>query len=176
MIYFTSDTHFGHGTLCAKGHRPFSSYEEMDNVLMSAWNARVTQADDVYHLGDFAWRNPRDYFLKLRGTKHLIIGNHDHTATRKQPWASVQPALELEIGADLVCLSHYAYRVWNKSHYGSIHLYGHSHSNLPGDNQCCDVGVDNRWTNWGPVTLEEIKAQLATQPARVPVDHHVGRE
>ena len=31
----------------------------------------------------------------------------------------------------LVVLCHYAMRVWDRSHYGSWHLYGHSHGNLP---------------------------------------------
>lgn len=43
-----------------------------------------------------------------------------------------------------IWLSHYAHRVWPQSHYGSFHLYGHSHGNLPDDERSLsfDVGID----------------------------------
>jgi calcineurin-like phosphoesterase family protein len=61
-------------------------------------------------------------------------------------------------------------RVWNKSHYGSIMLHGHSHGSLPGTNQSLDVGVDC-W-DYTPVTLEQIKRRLKSLPPFSPVDHH----
>ena len=53
-------------------------------------------------------------------------------------------------------------RVWNKSHRGAWHLYGHTHGNLPDDIETLstDVGTD-RW-NYTPVsfdTLVELFAQ-----------------
>jgi calcineurin-like phosphoesterase family protein len=67
-------------------------------------------------------------------------------------------------------LCHYAMRTWNRSHYGAIQLYGHSHGNLPGDSQSCDVGVDC----WGfrPVSLEEILNNLIYNEHRYEQDHH----
>lgn len=38
-------------------HRPFETIEEMDKTLIRLWNERVTDADDVYIVGDFAYRN-----------------------------------------------------------------------------------------------------------------------
>ena len=52
----------------------------MDRCLIKLWNSRVSSNDDVYVLGDFAYKNrkPEEWYLRqLRGTKHLIIGNHD---------------------------------------------------------------------------------------------------
>jgi len=54
-------------------------------------------------------------------------------------------------------LSHYAMRVWNKSHHGSIMLYGHSHGTLDADGKygnTCDVGLDTN--NFYPYHIEEI--------------------
>ena len=73
----------------------------------------------------------------------------------------------------MVVLCHYAMRVWSRSHHGAIHLYGHSHGNLPGDSQSCDVGVDC-W-DFAPVSIEEIRVRLARSPGRAERDHHQPR-
>lgn len=66
-------------------------------------------------------------------------------------------------------LSHYAMRVWNKSHHQSIHLYGHSHGTLPGFGRSMDVGVDTN--NLYPYHLDEIIDRMKN--VRTPVvDHH----
>jgi len=44
--------------------------------------------------------------------------------------------------SQLIVLCHYSLRVWDRSHYGSWHLYGHSHGNLPPLENSLDVGVD----------------------------------
>ena len=69
-------------------------------------------------------------------------------------------------------LCHYAMRVWPRSHYGVLQLYGHSYGSLPGDSQSCDVGVD--YAPWGmrPVNLPEIKQHLKMLPPHGAVDHH----
>lgn len=67
-------------------------------------------------------------------------------------------------------LCHYAMRVWNRSHHGTLMLYGHSHSNLLGNSQSLDVGVD-AW-DMRPVTLREIKNRMATLPPYRSEDHH----
>lgn len=50
-------------------------------------------------------------------------------------------------------------RVWNGSHHGSIMLYGHSHGNLPGNNQSTDVGVDC-W-DYSPCSLDQVVERLS---------------
>lgn len=80
MILFTADLHLGHTGIISLTNRPFSSVQEMDEVLLRNWNEKVHKNDTVYILGDLFFRNTvpaSDYLEEMRGTKHLIIGNHD---------------------------------------------------------------------------------------------------
>lgn len=171
--WFVADTHFGHINILKHCKRPFSSIEEMDDSLIEAWNAKVTQQDTVYHLGDVAWRFAERYLDKLKGRLHLISGNHDHKDTRKLArWLSVQPFLELKDSvAGLIVLCHYPLHVWNRSHYGTWHLHGHCHGSLrcPGG-RMLDVGVD-ALPGYAPIELSEIAEQMSKKVPRQ-VDHH----
>lgn len=156
MDWFTSDTHFGHSMLIREDKRPFSTVEEMDQILIANWNRRVSPQDTVYHLGDFTLGRDHDKYLnQLNGNKILIIGNHDRKQALKVAtgWSAIYPLLELKKDKRPIVLCHYAMRVWNRSHYGSLHLYGHSHGKLAPTTQSCDVGVDC-W-NFYPILLEE---------------------
>ena len=174
--WFTSDTHFGHRRIIELCGRPYADVEIMDADLIARWNAVVQLGDDVWHLGDFAYKCRGDftsYARKLRGRIHLIHGNHDSQAVRSwSGWGSSQPMAEIALEGHRLVLLHYGMRVWPKSHHGSIHLYGHSHGSLPGDSESCDVGVD--YPAWGmrPVTLSAIREHLATLPVGGAVDHH----
>lgn len=124
-------------------HRPWSSVEEMDEAIISMWNARVRPNDLVYHLGDVCLKGHiSDYWARLNGQKTLIIGNHDEKMSKKHlpPGACHYKRLKLQDPATnraiKVVLSHYAMRVWDCCHYGSIHLYGHSHGKLQMDDHC----------------------------------------
>lgn len=81
MTFFTSDQHFGHFNIIRLCSRPFGTVEEMDEALLSKWNAKVKADDIVYILGDLFFRAAKiEPILKaLNGRKHLIVGNHDHT-------------------------------------------------------------------------------------------------
>jgi calcineurin-like phosphoesterase family protein len=172
--WFTSDTHFGHANIINYSKRPFASVAEMDGALVANWNAVVRPDDDIWHLGDFCFRStrtPESYLRRLTGRVHLVWGNHDGQETKGMAGlASSQPYAEITIDGTRLVLFHYAMRVWNRSHQGSLHLYGHSHASLPGDRQSLDVGVD--CFDYRPVSLDDIVRRLRTQPERTPVDHH----
>ena len=57
MTYFTSDQHFAHFNIIRLCQRPFASLEEMDEVMLAKWNAKVKDSDRVFILGDF-WLFP----------------------------------------------------------------------------------------------------------------------
>lgn len=168
--WFTADTHFRHANIIRHCSRPFADVSEMDRTLVDSWNAVVSPGDDVWVLGDFAIGGPeiaRGYLRRLRGKKHLVWGNHDKHSVRQLPdWASSQAYVETKVDDVRLVLLHYALRTWPGSNHGVLHLYGHSHGNLPVlDDRSLDVGVDV----WGfrPVSLTEIRKRLATQPSRV---------
>lgn len=173
-VFFTSDTHFRHKNIIRFSNRPFATVEDMEEGLIERWNRVVGRKDDVYHLGDFAF-GPEDVVrqivARLNGRIHLIWGNHDSNAVRKSScWSSSQPVHELKLDGKLIVLSHYAHRVWNKMHYGSFMLYGHSHGGLPGNSQSLDVGCD-AW-DYTPVTFEQCLERMKTLTPCMWEDHH----
>jgi calcineurin-like phosphoesterase family protein len=177
-IWFTADTHFRHRNIMKYCKRPFSTVEEMEEVFVSNWNSRIQVGDTVYHLGDFAFCKTSDEVdairIKLNGQIFLIWGNHDKDYVKKARGFIWQgPYKEIKIGDQNIILMHYAMRVWNKSHFGSWNLYGHSHNTLPDDPNALslDVGVDAN--EYQPINYYEV-AQRMSLKKFVPIDHHVG--
>ena len=156
-IYFTSDTHFGDHRTLNIHKRPFASVAEMDAAMIEAWNATVGDADDIWHLGDFA-RKLADVpalLSRLQGRKHLIRGNNDDPGIGSVPgWASVADYHELEEEGRRLVLCHYPFRSWNGQARRAIDLHGHSHGRLKPLPRQFDVGVDAR--DFRPVTLAEL--------------------
>jgi calcineurin-like phosphoesterase family protein len=138
----------------------------MNEVLLENINKRVKPNDRLFHLGDFA---NRDVEL-MRGRINckniiLILGNHDRIRYNSPLFSGVYDMLNLKTEIDgqrkNIVLCHYALKVWNKSHYGAWHLYGHSHGGLPDDEAALaiDAGVDCH--NFCPINIDEIKAIMA---------------
>jgi calcineurin-like phosphoesterase family protein len=158
-IFFTSDTHFGHGGALGLYRRPFASVAAMNEGLVERWNETVGPDDVVWHLGDFAIRQRptvvADLLARLNGRKHLVAGNNDPQETRElEGWESVQSYLEMEVDRVSLVLCHYPFRSWRGMGKGWINLHGHSHGKLKPQSRQFDVGVDV----WGfrPVMLDEI--------------------
>jgi calcineurin-like phosphoesterase family protein len=85
--FTTSDNHFYHMNVIRYCQRPFTSIEEMNEIMITKWNETVMPNDIIYHLGDFsmAFRAVEVFTKRLSGTKILICGNHDfcHPAHKK---------------------------------------------------------------------------------------------
>jgi calcineurin-like phosphoesterase family protein len=158
-VFFTSDTHFGHGGALGLYRRPFASVAAMNETMVERWNQTVGPEDTVWHLGDFAIRQRptvvADLLARLSGHKHLVAGNNDPPATRHlEDWESVQSYLEIEVDALSLVLCHYPFRSWRGMGKGWANLHGHSHGRLKPLPRQFDVGVDV-W-DFRPVTLSEI--------------------
>ena len=161
-VFFTADTHFGHGGARGLYRRPFDSVAVMDEAMRRNWNAVVGDADQVWHLGDFAVGPKPDrvelLLAGLSGTKHLVTGNNDPGSTRSLAgWHSVQPYAELLLDGVGLVLCHYAFRSWHNMHRGWLNLHGHSHGKLTPLVRQHDVGVDC----WGfrPIHLGDLRAR-----------------
>ena len=158
-IFFTSDTHFGHGGALGLYRRPFASVAAMNEGLVERWNEAVKPDDVVWHLGDFAIRQRSavvaDLLARLHGRKHLVAGNNDPLETRElKGWESVQSYLEIEVDGVSLVFCHYPFRSWRGMGKGWVNLHGHSHGRLKPLPRQFDVGVDVRGLR--PVTLSEI--------------------
>lgn len=147
----------------------------MNEALIKNWNAKVGAGDEVYVLGDFAFckgREANNLLRRLNGQKFLVVGNHDKSFLKDPEfdrgefvWIKDYAEIRDEAGERKLklILFHYPIAVWNGKHHGSVHLYGHIHSNKPDNHPLThfepnsyNVGVDVR--GYAPVTLREILA------------------
>ncbi|MFC0407507.1 metallophosphoesterase family protein [Roseomonas elaeocarpi] len=165
-VFFTADTHFGHGGARGLYRRPFNSVAEMDEAMTARWNERVGPDDEVWHLGDFALNLRSEAMQRrldaLHGRKHLITGNNDGAATLSLGgWHSVQSYAEITLDGLGLVLCHYAFRSWRNMHRGWRNLHGHSHGALKPLTRQTDVGVDV-W-DFRPVTLAEITTRRGSR-------------
>ncbi|KZT84015.1 Phosphoesterase [Lactiplantibacillus plantarum] len=165
MQYFTSDTHFYHADLLGDNDfapRPFPDVEAMNQTIVDHWNARVTDQDTVYHLGDVALYFTRPAKLsyervfallaQLNGKIVFIKGNHDSRAFFKylaahDPQLNGQPKFEFH---DVGVLIKYDHRQYYMTHYPMmmgivkqiINLHGHIHHYAVNVKENINVGVD----------------------------------
>lgn len=164
MLFFTADTHLDHRNIIRYCDRPFSCKEEMNERIVTNWNAKVSENDTVYHLGDFSFSDPRQFVQRLNGKIILIRGNHDYARNISGAgFHGVHDLYTLHLGPNRpsIVLCHYAMRTWPSAHYGTWHLYGHSHGTLPGIGLSFDVGVDC-W-NFTPVSLDEVTRTMESR-------------
>ena len=135
MNYFTSDLHLGHRNIIRLCNRPFATIEEMDETLIRNWNAKVTNGDTVYILGDFCYKGGRAtkwYLQQLKGRKVLIVGNHDGKTLQDSEtmkyFEDARPMMHVTDGDKQICLCHFPIAEWNGYYHGSWHIYGHIHN------------------------------------------------
>lgn len=198
-VWFTSDYHLFHKNIIRLSSRPFDSVMEMNEEIRDRHNALVSKDDTVFNLGDLMLL-PRqvtkeeieaavDFLKSFNGNINYVVGNHEqHIQYVNHPnWVARDPLVEIIVpnGTERgqgVILCHYALRTWDAAHYGTWHLFGHSHGGLKDDNGerfsenekslSMDVGVDTN--DYKPYSYEDIKQIMATKKFS-PTDHHVAR-
>lgn len=178
MIWFTSDTHFGHENILGFGDRPWDTIVSMNNEIIDNINYWVAPDDTLYHLGDYSFKITPKEAADLRSRInckdiHLIPGNHDQDWSQPAvSWAFKveEPICVLEIEKLKIILSHYPMADWQEISHGSIHLHGHIHSKGMKYNEInrmqglyrYDVGVDAN--DYRPLCLDEILAWFKDIP------------
>lgn len=184
-IWFTSDHHFGHNNVIKFCHRPFDNVDDMRESLIQRHNEVVKKGDLVYVLGDMFWRSEGkdkavETLRRMNGQKYYVWGNHEEVVeaiyndprTRQEfIWYRDLTHIHPKPYPKIV-LCHYAMRVWNGSHKGAWHLYGHSHAGLsksvagssPEESPLSmDIGVDTH--NYYPWSIDEIAQVIETKNA-----------
>lgn len=208
MDYFTADTHFSHGNilkycsrtkymseeeidLLSKNIRfnvSFDSVSRMNRELINNINSIVKPDDTLWHLGDFSFSARGKEYVTARKfreqinckTVNLIWGNHDRYGISNVFNRTFDKAT-VKINNQTIIMDHEAHIIWQKSHHGAWHLYGHSHSNaeewldkmMPG-RRSIDVGVDNALKILGdyrPFSFKDLQKLFANKTG-FSIDHH----
>lgn len=179
-IFFTADTHFYDKNAMEKSDRPFSSIEEMNEILIENWNRVVPEDGIVFHLGDFCCGGKKGWShitSALNGKIYLILGNHDYTNIRAgYNWwfEEVLQQKYIRIHGQPILLNHYPFLCYEHEDKGTWQLFGHVHSaphangmDIPRLNMLFpsqyDVGVDNN--GFTPISFEHVKSIIERQRA-----------
>ena len=179
MIFYTSDLHLGHANIIRHCNRPFASVEDMDEALIGNWNAKLTDGDTVHILGDLMFRNScpsEEYLSRLKGKKHLVVGNHDKAWMKKvdlSRWfESVEMMRFFTDGQRKITECHYPMMSWPFANHDGWMVYGHIHENTNMDywpmiaqnDHMLNAGVDIN--GFEPVTFEEMQQNNLEHIAR----------
>lgn len=146
MRYYISDLHFDHQSLNERMDcRGFADVETMNEYMISRWNERVRDNDEVVILGDFSISPSGETVNKLldrlKGRKYLIVGNHDKfiQSRRFQPekFEWIADYKELNDNKRKIILSHYPIMCYNGQYRrdkegepATYMLYGHVHNSF----------------------------------------------
>lgn len=136
MNFYIADLHIGHTNILRLSQRPFADCTAMYKAICNNWNARVRPTDDVYILGDLFFKTSPQAQLEmlrsLKGTKHLIMGNHDRdfNADVRKEFASIRYYDKIIDNGRKVVLCHYPMLEWDGFFRDTYHLFGHIHNNF----------------------------------------------
>lgn len=192
QIFYISDTHFGMRSAIkhdidnamrydpkAAELYPWINTTERDSGMIDKWNARVTDDDLVYFIGDIGpqkFGEMKRLMDRLNGRKSIIKGNHDKswvTDLTSYQSCKVISVKDYDCIVDKnrnVILCHYPIFSWDKQRRGSYHVYGHVHNTVEDDifqemgrKLCNDETQQFRAMNAGamvngfePKTLDEL--------------------
>ena len=133
-MWFISDQHFGHHNIIKYQGRPFSNVKEMDEYMITKHNETVKDDDIVYMVGDFCMdtnaERVKKYVSQLKGTKILILGNHDnlrpftyvnigfqsvHTMLEVEDMVLVHDPSVASVFFDTICVCGHVHRLFQKT-------------------------------------------------------------
>lgn len=189
MDYFSSDFHLGHANILKFDKRNFSSIEEHDEFMIKMCMNTLVPGDRFFYLGDFSLTNPKKtegYLATLRSSGaqlFFIKGNHDkrdNIRLFKQYGEFLGEKRTMKIQYEgqeyVVVLDHFANRVWDRSHHGSYHLYGHSHDGLEKDawGKSMDAGIMTALRVNGVYSLFSFGQihEILDKRVKKVIDHH----
>jgi calcineurin-like phosphoesterase family protein len=136
MIFFTADTHFFHNNIIRSCERPFKTLVEMHDSMIQKWNSCVADRDEIYILGDFAYKaagkEVNSILSRLKGKKYLVRGNHERyladSAFDPKAFEWVKDYYSFIHQGRKIVLFHYPILEWEGAFHRSLMLYGHIHN------------------------------------------------
>lgn len=169
MDYFTADIHEKHNAVFVFGQRGFKNADEHDEAIIKGINDTVGVQDILWILGDVSWKDPIAFLCKINCENiNIIKGNHDGSLYRNKHLVPKsiklhEDIVEICIEGRPIVLCHFPMVSWNKSHWGSWHLFGHKHlQELPIKGKMFDVAPSAEHIN--PYSFDEIKEIMETLP------------
>lgn len=169
-VFFIADLHLGHTNMALK--RGFATVEEHDEHIIEKWNSVVHKRDITYILGDITMEKSTPYHLldRLKGTKHVILGNHDRRQDVKKLLEHVKSVAGM-IQYKGIMLTHCPIHPMELDYRFKHNIHGHIHENLVGYSfKLFGISlfkrVDRRYVcvscervDYTPKTLEELNIE-----------------
>ena len=167
IIYLTADWHLDHwATWLQQQRHEFHSVGEMNSTLLANALETVHPTDELYVLGDFAFRSEtfEAYAAAMESacTVHWVHGNHD-PKRRHDPLA-----LDFRYNRRHYYCCHYPWASWRPN---TVMIHGHCHGGPLPENPDSrqrmrfDVGVDTEWDGrrYFPVSISQIEERIEGQ-------------
>lgn len=135
--WIISDTHFGDTGLLGSGlgkgktARDFDTVAQMNECLADNWNDHVAADDTIFHLGDVFAGEGWKLLARLKGQKHLILGNHDNPRNHELAQVFQSMAIWKAMDEAKVVLTHVPIILSEESGLGArfaVNVHGHLHS------------------------------------------------
>jgi calcineurin-like phosphoesterase family protein len=164
--YLAGDLHLGDSAVLEYTGRPFASIGEMNETLVSRWNAVVDSDDEVVFLGDLTVPSGpttvRRWLRRLRGNIVFVAGDHDDGARRTRA-TDVSRAYRFEAGGYRFRCVHDpedAHQTWD----GWV-IHGHHHDMRPAEFPFIDpanrrINVSVELLEYEPISVSELVGYL----------------
>ena len=143
-VYLISDTHFADSD-CKFMDPEWITPEEQVSILQKY----IHKNDTLVHLGDVG--NP-EYLKNVKGYKVLIMGNHDQSITKFQPYFNEVYAGPLFI-SDKIILSHEP--IFGLS--WCLNIHGHDHNGMEAYHEGCKhINLAANVCDYTPINLGKL--------------------
>lgn len=161
--YHLSDLHLGHQHI-TRFRTQFSSVEEHDELILENYRKLVRKQDKVWFNGDVAFtKEALDKIKELKGTKILILGNHD-TEWKKRGY-TLKDLMETFNDIQGFVKWHEFWLSHCPVHpdelRGKINIHGHIHNHIIDDPRYVNICMEH--IDYTPITLEQIRAIVASR-------------